>query len=418
MRFTDTQIKGFRPKPQRYEMFEDSGLGVRVGIKGKVSWICFYRLKDGRQRRLTLGSYPGMGLSAARTAFANAREAAEKGRDPAAEKIAARKSEREAETVADLIHDYVERYAKPNKRSAGEDERILDRNVAPAWGRRKVASIRRRDVVKLLDEIKDRGAPVAANRTLALLSRMFRYAIERDIVEASPIVGIRRPHKEIARDRNLSDDEVRRLWHGLADADMAPLSRVAIKLLLTTAQRRQEVVGARMSEFDREGKTWTIPAERSKNGLAHIVPLSDLAIELLAEVDAAAEAFEAGKRKDRRRDASKREWLFPSPLDNRGSMTPDAVTHALRINLKTLKLEDVTIHDLRRTAATNMGALGIDRFIVDRVLNHVDRSVGGIYDRFGYFDRKRAALDTWASKLKSVIDGKQAANIVPIRAAG
>lgn len=432
-RFTDAWVKARRPAG---EYVERSGLRVRVGPQRKA-WICLYRRTDGVQRRLTLGAYPALSVSAARAAHAAARDAAAKGGDPAGEKVATREAEKQAETVDDLAADYLTRHAEVHKRasSAAEDRRILDKDVLPKWGTRKAASITRRDVIELLDGIADRGAGVMANRTAALLSRLFKHGIRRGIIDATPVVNIARPHREVARDRTLGDDEIRAFWNALAEADMAPLTRLALKFLLVTGARRSEVAGARMSEFDRDGKTWTIPAERSKNGIVNMVPLSQMALDLLVDIDAAAAAFEASKKKaERRRDATKRLCLFPSPLDRPGSITPASLSKALRNNLEAMGFSDgptegcpepvggtFVVHDLRRTVATSLQRLGVRLEVVEAVLGHVSGARSGIvavYQRHDYADEKRAALDLWATRLQTIICGTPGGNVVPIRAAG
>ena len=151
MRFTDRSIKALRPKSERYEEWQDgrTGLGMRVSATGRKSWIFMYRF-DGRARRMTLGTYPKVPLVTAGVKHAKAKETLQKGVDPGAELVKARKAERGAETVADLAEIYLKKWARPRKRSAPEDERVLRRDVLPHWGKRKAREIRRRDVIESL----------------------------------------------------------------------------------------------------------------------------------------------------------------------------------------------------------------------------------------------------------------------------
>src|SRR5260221_600818 len=185
MRFTDKAITALRPKAQRYEKWEGGGFGVRVSPRGIKSWVWVYRFQ-GQPRRLTLGTYPDMGLADAHIALADARKLLEKGVDPGKKEVERRKAERIAETVAELVEQYLEKWVRPRKRSAVEDERLLNKDVIPAWGRRKAHDIARKDVIALLDKIVDRGSPIAANRTLAVVRRMFNWAISRDILSVNP----------------------------------------------------------------------------------------------------------------------------------------------------------------------------------------------------------------------------------------
>ena len=183
-----------------------------------------------------------------------------------------RHEHRKAETVADLAEEYLEKWARPRKRSAAEDERILNKDVLPAWGKLKARDITRRDAILLLDKIVERGAPIQANRTLAVIRKMFNFAVKRGLIDATPTAVIDAPSKENKRDRVLTKDEMYSLWHGLEDAPASRGVKLAIRLLLVTAQRKGELVAAPQSEFDLEEKVWTIPAERTKNGMSHRVP--------------------------------------------------------------------------------------------------------------------------------------------------
>ena len=393
MRMTDAGIRNLKRKAQRFEVWEDgrTGFGLRVSPTGrKVFQFMYWR--DDKARRMTLGVYGQVSLAEARVKFAEAKKALEHGGDPAAKVVQQRRADRAAETVTELAEDYLRKWARPRKRSAAEDERILRKDVLPRWGKRKAKDIVRREVIALLDEIVARGSPIAANRTLACVRRMYSWALERDLLGASPCVGIKAPAPEARRDRALSNDEIATFWHGLGDTRMIETIRLALKLQLATAQRRGEVIGAEWSEFDRENGVWTIPAHKAKNNELHVVPLSPLALSLLDAI------------KD---NAGNSPFLFPSHIANK-PITPDSVSHALRKNLKPIGVDNVRPHDLRRTAATAMAALGVDRTVLARVLNHVDRSVTGRYDAHSYLNEKRAALGRWGHKLQEIITGEPA----------
>jgi integrase len=397
MKFTDKGIAALKAKAERYEVWEDgrTGLGVRVSPKGRKSWVFMYRF-GGKARRMGFDTYPAVGLANARVKHANAKALLEKGIDPGAQEIDRKRAERMAETVADLIEEYLVKWARPRKRSAAEDERQLRKDVLPIWGTRKAKDITRRDIITLLDGIAERGSPIQANRTLAVIRKMYNFAISRDIVDASPAVMVKSPAKENQRDRVLSAAEIRTLWTGLDTAPMSEGVKLVLKLQLATAQRKGEIVGAALAEFDLEDNVWTIPAERSKNGQAHRVPLSPLALSLIAEA---------------REHAGDSSWLFPSPRD-RGPIAPPAVNRAVYKSLPAIDVADLTPHDLRRTAASFMTSLGISRLTVSKILNHVETGVTAVYDRHSYDAEKRHALDTWAARLEEIVTGKLAASNV------
>ena len=403
--FTDKGIAALRPTAERYEKWEGSGFGIRVSPRGTKAWIWVYHF-GGRPRRMTLGSYPLMGLADARLKLAEARKLLERGIDPGDREVQLRKAERAAETVGELVEAYLEKWARPRKRSAAEDERILRKDVISAWGYKKAKDITRRDVIALLDGIVERGSPIAANRTLAVCRRMFGWALSRDIVPANPCAAVKAPGKETRRDRVLTADEIAALWRAL-DKPALPISkpiRLALKLQLVTAQRKGEVIDAEWSEFDLDGGMWTIPGERAKNGLPHRVPLSRMAMVLLKDVRAMHAA------------ASTSKWLFASPRRD-GAVTGPAVDHAMRDNRQALGTGDATPHDLRRTAASYMTSIGISRLVVSKILNHAESGVTAVYDRHSYDTEKRAALDAWGARLEQIIDASDRhANIVLMRA--
>jgi len=268
---------------------------------------------------------------------------------------------------------------------------MLNKEILPQWGTRKAKDIKRRDIIALLDGIVERGAPIQANRTLACVRRMFSWAIERDMLDASPCVQIKAPAQENRRNRALNEDELATFWRGLDDAKMTNTIRLALKFQLVTAQRKGEVIAAEWSEFDRTNGLWTIPAEKAKNGVQHVVPLSPLALDIL-------DAIEANGPESSR-------FLFQSPRDNK-PVLGSSVDHALRNNLTLICVENVTPHDLRRTAATAMASLGVDRTVLSKILNHVDSSVTGRYDTHTYIPEKRAALERWGRKLEELVSGK------------
>lgn len=404
MRLTDRGIAALKSKPHRYEVWEDgrTGLGVRVSPAGRKSWVFMYRF-GGKARRMGLGTYPALGVAEARMKHAKAKVLLEKGIDPGAQELAHKRAEQSAETVADLIEEYLEKWARPRKRSAHEDERQLRKDVLPAWGKRKAKDITRRDVITLLDGIAERGSPIQANRTLAVIRKMFNFAVSRDILDATPVAMVKAPAKENQRDRVLSADEIRALWQGLVTAPMSDGVKLALKLQLVTAQRPGEVARISLTELDIQEQVWTIPAERAKNEQGHRVPLSPLALELIQQA-----RFQAGDSP----------WLFPSPRID-GPIAPRSIDHALHKALPGMGLENITPHDLRRTAASGMTALGINRLVVSKILNHVEKGVTAVYDRHGYDAEKRHALDAWAARLEEIVSGKPAvSNVVSLATAG
>ena len=367
---------------------------------------------DGRSRMITLGQYPVLILTDARAKASEARGKAKRGTDPGLELTSGKRAEREALTIRDLVDSYMNNHAKRKKRSWREDERVLFKDIVPRWGRRKAKSITRLDVVNLLDEIRDRsevkgGKGVQANRTLEIIRKMFNFAIGRSIIEHSPCLVIERPVKENRRDRVLSENEIRNFWNNINKSRMEARTKLVLKLQLVTMQRKGELVQIEKADIDLKSRWWTQPKEKVKNNQAHRVWLTDIAMEIIKR---AIELSEGSR------------WLFPGRVKDK-YITPQAIDHALRkvqINDTRQNLVDIfkiprfTPHDLRRTGATHATGAGVSRFIIGKVLNHVDQSVTGRYDLHEYDAEIQQALETWERKLKSILTGKKA-EIVPLK---
>ena len=363
---------------QRTDFFDDGlrTFGVRISPSGRKVWFVLYSVRgERRKRRLVLGRYPARGLAEAREAARAAIQVVEKGGDP---KLVA---EVGGITFGELAAEYMARHARPKKRSADRDQQILDNELLPPWQEMPAAAIRKREVVALLDAIVDRGSPIQANRTRQLLSTMFRFGIKRDLVEINPVVGTDAPAPERPKSRYLSDDEIRALWRGTAN--MHGSIRDALRTILLTAQRPGEVAGMVRPEVD-DG-VWTIPTARHKGKRDHAVPLVGTAAELVAMGGSPA--------------------IFPSnDFRRRGEAIQRAsLSYALLHLRRGLHWPPTTPHDLRRTAATQMGRLGVSRFVLGRLLGHSDGSVTGVYDRWEYLGEKRAALELWDRHVRSLV---------------
>jgi len=403
--FTETWLKSLanKPPPRRRDYSEPGRVGfqLRHWPGGALTFVLRYQC-EGREVPLTLGSYPAMSLEEAHDEHGQARKLLGRGIDPRSERERAsrlHKAQERAErqsnaiSVRNVIAEWAWHYARRRRKRPREAVRLLRTYLKP-WEARPARELVRRDAVRLLDPIAAR-APVMSNRIRDLGSQAFTFAVSRDLLQVNPFLGIPRPGgDETPKERTLTPDEIRSVWRALEskDIEMWP----------------GEVIGAAWSEFDVASKapTWRIPAARSKNGKPHDVPLSDLALELLGELRTLA--------KDRSHVApSVHSKLKPDePLSER------ALSRALRNNYddddKLFGLEPFTPHDLRRTAATCMTALGIARLHVARVLNHTDRDITAIYDRHDYASEKRLALQTWANDLRAIIAGKKR-KVLPIR---
>jgi integrase len=405
IKLTDKAVSSLKAGPTRYEVWDASrpAFGVRVGKTGKKSFVFVYHFQ-GRARRMTLGQYPMTSLADAAIALAKAQKALLEGLDPGGSEVERRRQQRAAPTVGDLACEYVEKHGRPNKKSWFEDKRVLDHDVLPAWEKRKIHSIKRQDVYSLIDEIAKR-APVQANRTLAVIRAMFNFAISRDYLDTNPCARVKRPTVEKSRDRVLEMPEIARLLNGILTPGITDTLRLAIKFLLLTGQRIGEVTNAEWSEIDFENAIWTLPGSKVKSGRPHRVPLSRQALQVLRDAKKLCQGMEKRRENPRNRDLTKWsdrdtavKWVFASRYGDR-PITTRSIDRALRRLNKLNATPDFHPHDLRRTCASHMTRLGVSRLTVLKLLNHSDKSVTAIYDRYDYDEEKKQAVQIWADEV-------------------
>lgn len=393
-------------------------LVIQPAPSSAKSWCIRYRYGK-RTRKHTLGQYPRIDLLKARERAKDALEAVDRGEDPAAERVSAKKlqhlphADRNAFGV--LLRQFFHRHAIPRTRSWRETARLLglqideDQSVsgqplvfkdipgriAARWAERPVHSIRRRDIIELLDDSKDRGATTTANRELAALRKFFSWCVEREVIEANPALGIGKPALERRRERVLSDAELVAVWRA-AEAEGYPFGHL-VTLLILTAQRRNEVALSSWPEFGLKARIWQIPATRTKNARAQNVPLSDAAIAILRTIP----RFAGGG------------YLFG--LAGRTGFTGFSKAKGrLDKRIAEIASEEAgasgviagwTLHDIRRTVATRMGDIGILPHVIEAILNHVSGSksgVAGTYNRALYETEKREALEQWAAYVEKL----------------
>jgi integrase len=353
------------------------GFGLRITDKGARSWIAMYRV-NGKSVMQTLGTVVVIpkvddARQRAREAIATARA----GRNP----VEIRRAEQiEQQTTFKVVVDrYLREHVDHHVGDAWgrETRRLLERDVMPRWGTRPLREISKADVNQLLDWKAGSGARIQANRMQAVLSALFNWAVAEGIVDVSPVAGVRHRGKEASRDRMLTDDELRAFWGG-CEALGWPFGPM-FRLLLLTAQRRDEVGGMRWSELDLGKCEWVLPRERVKNDKGLVVHLSAPAIEIIEQLPQIGES----------------DLVFTT-----NERSPVSGFSKVKSRLDTLmgNPSEWVLHDLRRTAASGMARLGIAPHVVDRVLGHTAgtiRGVAAVYNRFEYLSERKAALAAW-----------------------
>jgi integrase len=409
-------IRKLKPEEIDYTRSEGNGFTIRILPSGVKTWLYLYTI-DGKRRKMHLGHYPDITLEAARERFEIAKKKVKNDIDPLEEKEQEADARRKAPTVAELIKEYINKHAKPSKKSWQEDERILGKDALAVWGKRKAADIKKRDVVLLLESIIDRGSPGSANNNFKIIRKMFRFAVQRDIIAHSPCDGVVMPAPLNRGDRVLSESEIKTLWQNLETCHVSDEIRRAIRLILVTAQRPGEVIGMRVNEID--GRWWTIPPERSKNGKAHRIYLADKSLELIDDTKGKDFIFLCTKPRKKLVTGG-----TPPVEKEPHSMWRQATTKAVKRNLafpvmvkgkpafdkegkpiteNKLGVADFTPHDLRRTAATFMSQLGFMDEIIDAVLNHTKQGIIRTYNLNRYDKEKQMALESWERKLLSIV---------------
>jgi integrase len=399
---TAKAIENFKPGASRREVPDGDvrGLYLQIFPSGKASWAFRYRF-GGRTRKLTIGASPEIGLKDARDLARAAHLQIASGEDPGAAKQAARTATKALparDMVEKVAAQFLARHVKNlSAATRNEVERVVAKEILPTFRGRRLSEIKRPDVIAWLDAIVDRGAPISANRALSWFKGLCNFAVERGILDVSPIAAIKAPSPETPRDRVLSDDELRIVWQA-ADA-LEPVYAGFIKLLILTGQRLREVSEMEWKEIDLDAKLWTLPAARAKNGVEHAIPLSDPAIDVLRSLPRIAGSS------------------FVLTLNGRN---PIRGTPLIKRRIDTLAppMPPWVLHDIRRTAASGMARLGVNLPVIEKLLNHVSGSFAGIvgvYQRHSFADEKRAAMAAWARHVEALVSGETAANVLELR---
>lgn len=440
---TDTEIRKMVQPTVKKWVRDGGGLSLCLTPAKSGPWRQWYFVyaspETGKRCYKPLGPYPDITLKTAREEAGKLRAAILGKVDPLAkerreaeerarvdeEAKRARETAEKALTVAGLFDDYMNRHAKLNKRKSSwtEDERLFRVNVAPHWGKRKAAEIKKQDCIALLDRYTSK--PALCHNVMKLMRKVFNFAIEKDLLEHTPFLSVKVPVALGVRDRVLSESEVVKLWTTeLPKAAMSDEVKRIIRLLLVTGQRVGEVCGITTGEID--GNWWNLPAARSKNKRAHRVYLTKTALEILGQ--------------------PVNGFFFPSPVTRQAPdgktlythIDENAVAYAIRKNLKDyqprraikgakvsmvqvpearkMDLAHFTPHDLRRTANTLLASCKVPKEYRERVLNHAQERLDGTYNLHDYDDEKQMALEALERKLLSLVEGSKC-KVIPISAA-
>jgi len=391
MHLTKRNIDAFRyqGKGNRRDIRWDNrlpGFGVRLYPTGKKSFVLSYRCQ-GRKRLMVLGPYGVLTLDQAREKARQALLDSIDGKDP----LESKQRAVEGETVADLCAAYIERHAKLHKKSWKDDERSIRKYILPQWSGMKARELKRSDVAWLHRNIGDKH-PYAANRLLELLSKMFELARIWGVIEetaVNPARGIQR-FKEKSRDRYVTHEELPRLMQAI-DKDSNVYARYALWLYLLTGLRKSELLARKWSDIDWNREE--IRIKETKNGRPHYLPLSSAALQVLKQIP--------------RQQGSP--YLFPGAIAGRHMINIDKAWRRIR---KAANVEDVRLHDLRRTVGSWLAQGGNSLHLIGKVLNHKTTKTTEVYARFAN-DNVRSALESLGEQIVGVAGRSAPATVIP-----
>ncbi|RUR20678.1 site-specific integrase [Legionella sp. km535] len=392
MKFTDVYIRNLKPQQKWFEQIEFSGLGIRVMPGGGKSWIFRFTF-DGKRYKMTLGKYPGIGLREARELMLDAEHLKEQGINPI--EHAKQQQAKSDNTVKKLALSWYTHYVEKHLKRPLTVKKQIDGDITMLLGDWVLDELETKHITQALDKIVKRGASVHANRVLSSLKQMFGYAVSRGTMSTNPASNIRARDiggHEKPRERVLSLEEIKTLWLFLDsnDSQMAPQTRIAIKIILLTGVRTAELRLAQWDEINFAESLWTIPAIHSKASILHKVHLSNLTINLLQQLKL----------------ISKSNYVLTG-IDGRQPLTENALPRAIKRIQDRLGIPEWTAHDLRRTFATQLGeALQIDPVVIEKCLGHKMPRIMATYNRNEMLPQRKEALDSWANYVYSLLQDK------------
>ena len=400
---------------------KDAGLVLRITAKGTKTWfVPYYIHREGEPKRsrpkYKVGRYPTIGLKDARTIKLDILARVEKGEDPHNDrKVTLRKNS--IKSIDELCTEFFtirekEKYRGRIRRNVNDEKSMTKCYIIPALGSKAPQTVNTDDIELLLSKAQIKCSAVRANRILALLRVLFKYALSKKYIDNNPTDGILPPAKENVREIDPpKSSELKELWNRIENGVhpekgnpilISPPVQLTLKLLLLTGQRSAEVSQAPIDEFDMDEKVWIISGERTKNGKPHKVPLSDAAFVLVKEAMALAY-----------KEAPDTKYLFPGWTGRNGlkrgtiPIGKTAAHHALKRVIAESKLDRFSVHDFRKICATQMAELGVLLEIVSEILNHsVNTVTARHYAKPSYLPQMREALELWSEHLFEIVGQK------------
>jgi integrase len=388
MALSDTKLKNLKAKGKPYQLADGRGLFIEVMPGGKKTWRLRYRLQ-GRQEKVTLGEYPAWSLSEARQWCENCRGLVAKGVSP----MQAKRDKKAAQKTPDFVKPFADQWMaeviERTNRQPRNIRRVLDKDVFPAIGKKRLGDVTVTDILEITDRIKARGSDQVALLTRNVLKRLFAYAIARQKISENPAAAVEAKYIATARSREvaLTPEELGNLLRAIYSSSMRRSHKLALHLLIITMVRKSELLNAKWEEIDFDKSEWHIPAGRMKKDKAHVVYLSTQAKAMFEEL---------------RRLACNSDYVLPSRSSQRKPISSSTLNVAIRT--LDLDIQDFVIHDFRRSASTHLHEACFNSDVIEKALAHEQKGVRGVYNKAEYADQRKEMLQWWANFVDSQIE--------------
>jgi len=386
---TDVTLRNLKPRDKGYKVSDRDGLYVYVLASGTISFRYNYAI-NGRQETLVLGRYGpgGLKLGEARELLTEAKKALAVGRSPAGQKANIRERRKDQNTFGQWAEEWLERYMMAES-TRDMRRSVYERDLKKPYEKLKLDEITEEELRRLCDRIVARGAPATAVQVREVVMLVFRYARERGQKVANPADEIR--PSSIARfqprERSLTSEEVRLLYHYLEKVATSATLRLGVKLLLLTMLRKSEMAEGMWTEINFTDRVWTIPASRMKRRNPHNVYLAEQALDILVALRTCAGASP---------------YVFPARYDGEHPISNATLNRVTTAVLEEawkdgVPLAHFTPHDFRRTASTTLHEAGFQSDWIEKCLAHEQRGVRAVYNKAEYADQRRHMMQAWAN---------------------
>lgn len=388
MALTDTKLRTLKPQDKPYQVADGGGLFVEVMPGGKVVWRMRYRLA-GRQEKVTIGEYPAISLAEARRFREEYKAMIARSESPMKAKAETKAAIRDPDLFEPFAWRWFAEVVEKTNEQPRNIKRVLEKDVIPAMGRKRLSEVSVSDVLAVTDKIKARGADNMALATRNIMKRLFSYAIAREKMTFNPAAAVEARYIATARSRDvaLTPDEVGKLLRGIYASNMRRSHKLALHLLILCMVRKSELIEAKWDEIDFEKAEWSIPGERMKKDRPHVVYLTRQALAMFEELKGLS---------------SHSLWVLPSRGDLKKPISKTTLNTAVR-GLD-LDVRDFVIHDFRRTASTHLHETGFSSDVIEKALAHEQGGVRGIYNRAQYAEQRKQMLQWWADFVDAQIE--------------